>query len=413
MSFDTKPKVLIIAMEYYPIHNANTAIIKKMVSQLSDRFDFVIATQNISNGPEKEKVFGIPVVRTSFHAFNNRERTNNNSLFDIAKMLYLKGLSELRGDDVNQKDVYYFIYDICKKLNITDFDLILSFSNPFLAHYSAGILAKKYSIPWIAYYLDPFFSNATLDKKAFLKRKLMEEKTLEFASKILLTYPINENYIKLGISFHKKILMAEMPGISTVLSACEGTISHQKCKCFFIGNLYKGIRTPETVIKAFSLLANDDVELFFAGGFDKEFLDLLKGVSGNIHFLGRKTAEEVLQIYKDADILVNIGNSIDNQIPSKIFEYISTGKPIINFYKTATCPTLKYLKKYPIALNIFEEDFFDDIDKNIKQIKEFCIRNKGNTVSGSFIKKNFNSNTDEEVANYLGEQINKVLQENK
>ena len=59
---------------------------------------------------------------------------------------------------------------------------------------------------------------------------------------------------------------------------------------------------------------------------------------------------------EESDILINIGNTIDNQVPSKIFDYISKRKPIINLYKISNCPSLKYLKKYPLALNLEESD---------------------------------------------------------
>ena len=54
-----------------------------------------------------------------------------------------------------------------------------------------------------------------------------------------------------------------------------------------------------------------------------------------------------------ADFLLNIGNIVTNQLPSKVLEYISTGKPVINFYKSAKCPAMALLKKVAV-LNISE-----------------------------------------------------------
>jgi glycosyltransferase involved in cell wall biosynthesis len=413
-----KPQVLVIALEYYPIQNANTTIIGKLVSQLCDRFDFVIATQNIYNGPEKEIVLGIPVIRTPFHAYSKRDKTNNNTVPDLAKMVYFKLLSKYKGDDIKRKNVYYFVHNIGRQLNMEEVDLIVSFSNPFDSHYCASILAEKHCIPWIAYYLDPFFSNATYDKRDILKRKNTETKRLEYASKVLLTYPINEDYLRLGIDFRDKVLMAEMPGI-TDNETIENRRNHitpvktgSKCKCYFVGNLYKDIRTPDAAIKAFSIL-KDEADLFFVGETYRFLQDKIKGSLNNVHFLGKKSKEEIVQFYREADILVNIGNAIDNQMPSKIFEYISTGKPIINFYKVPNCPTLKYLKKYPLALNIFEQDLLNDTVSNSKMIINFSIQNRGKTVPISWIKDKFKGNTDEAVANFLGEQMKSALKENE
>ena len=59
----------------------------------------------------------------------------------------------------------------------------------------------------------------------------------------------------------------------------------------------------------------------------------------------------------DADVLINIGNSVPVHMPSKTLEYINTGKPMVNFYKFADCPTLYYTKRYPLCLNLYEKEF--------------------------------------------------------
>lgn len=413
-----KPKVLVIALEYYPIQNANTAITGKLVSHLSDRFDFVIATQNIHNGPEKETVQGIPVVRTPFHAYSKRDKTDNNTASDLARMVYLKLVSKYKGDEIKRKNVYFFVRDIGKLVNMEEIDLIVSFSNPFESHYCASLLAEKHHIPWIAYYLDPYFSNATYEKRDLLKRKNSEAKRLAFASNVLLTYPINEDYERLGIDFRDKVVMTEMPGITandapkTGKNPMDPVKTGSKCSCYFVGNLYKDIRTPDAAIQTFSLIT-EEADLFFVGETYRFLQDRMKGSVDNVHFLGRKPKEEVARIYQEADILVNIGNAIDNQMPSKIFEYISTGKPILNFYKVPNCPTLKYLKNYPLALNLYEPDVLQDTERYSKQIKDFCMQNRGKTVSAAWIREQFNGNTDEAVANFLGEQMKRALQENQ
>ena len=183
-----------------------------------------------------------------------------------------------------------------------------------------------------------------------------------------------------------------------------------KCSCYFVGNLYKDIRTPDAAIQAFSLL-QEEAELFFVGETYRFLQDKMNESVNNVHFPGRKSKEEVARIYQEADILVNIGNAIDNQMPSKIFEYISTGKPILNFYKVPNCPTLKYLKNYPLALNLYEPDVLQDTKSNSKKIKDFCMENRGKTVPAAWIREKFNGNTDATVANFLGEQMERALQE--
>ena len=337
----SKPKVLVIALEYYPIQNANTAITGKLVSHLCDRFDFVIAAQNIHNGPEKETVQGIPVVRTPFHAYSKRDKTDNNTASDLARMVYLKLVSKYKGDEIKRKNVYFFVRDIGKLVNMEEIDLIVSFSNPFESHYCASLLAEKHHIPWIAYYLDPYFSNATYEKRDLLKRKNTEAKRLTFASHVLLTYPINEDYERLGIDFRDKVVMTEMPGITVndVLETGKNPVvpikTGCKCSCYFVGNLYKDIRTPDAAIQAFSLL-QEEADLFFVGETYRFLQDKMKGTVANVHFPGRRNKEEVAKIYQEADVLVKSATPSTTRCQVK---FLSISVPGSRFLTCTRCPT--------------------------------------------------------------------------
>jgi hypothetical protein len=77
---------------------------------------------------------------------------------------------------------------------------------------------------------------------------------------------------------------------------------------------------------------------------------------GRLHLIGKLNNEECITWLKKADVLVNIGNSVVNMTPSKIFTYINYCKPILNIYKKEDCPTLNYLSDYPVKMNIKETD---------------------------------------------------------
>ncbi len=77
------------------------------------------------------------------------------------------------------------------------------------------------------------------------------------------------------------------------------------------------------------------------------------------------------------DILINIGNSVSNQLPSKLIDYISTGKPIVNICKLEVCPSLKYMKRYPLCLNVFEGPLSNTI---VNKFVSFCENNVGKSL---------------------------------
>ena len=105
----------------------------------------------------------------------------------------------------------------------------------------------------------------------------------------------------------------------------------------------------------------------------------------------------------DADVLINIGNSVPVHMPSKTLEYINTGKPMVNFYKLADCPTLYYTKRYPLALNLFEGDA--DRDAAAVRFIRFCEDNVGKTVERAFIESEYADCTPRYIAQKILESL--------
>ena len=115
--------------------------------------------------------------------------------------------------------------------------------------------------------------------------------------------------------------------------------------------------------------------------------------------------EVALQAMADADILINIGNSVPVHMPSKTLEYINTGKPVVNFYKMQDCPTLYYTNRYPLCLNLSEQD--PDLDAAADRFMSFCLENKGKTVDRAYIESEYADCTPEYIAGKILEALEK------
>ena len=115
--------------------------------------------------------------------------------------------------------------------------------------------------------------------------------------------------------------------------------------------------------------------------------------------------EAALQAMADADILINIGNSVPVHMPSKTLEYINTGKPVVNLYKMQDCPTLYYTNRYPLCLNLSEQD--PDLDAAADRFMRFCLENKGKTVDRAYIESEYADCTPEYIAGKILEALEK------
>ena len=101
---------------------------------------------------------------------------------------------------------------------------------------------------------------------------------------------------------------------------------------------------------------------------------------------------------KEADILVNLNNSIKNMLPSKLVEYINTGKPILNICQLANCPSLPYMDKYPMALSITPDQ---DIDDMARRLIAFAELNRGKTLPHDTVENLFENCISDYVADMM------------
>ena len=77
---------------------------------------------------------------------------------------------------------------------------------------------------------------------------------------------------------------------------------------------------------------------------------------------------QLLTEYQYADVLINLSNHMIKATPSKVFELISTGKPVLNFVFDKDDSTKAYFDQYFMAHSIFA---YEDIAGQIKNLKAF------------------------------------------
>lgn len=409
-------KLLVVAADYYPVENANTGIIYRLLQQLKKQYEITVATINTLQADAEEEKDGIRIVRMPYHTLRKGLASEKNSLFDAFAIAGKRMEGKLLQKDIDMKDVYFFLKGIRKKLDLSAFDLLLSFSGPFISHYCASKIASEYHLPWTAYYFDPFFSNVTLNPATIEKRKKLEEQTLSSAKKALLMFPTDRDYLERGVAFSAKIRRMQIPGIQGFDLKEEAepreTSKHHpsgEIHCYFFGNLYRDIRDPVQTLRLFSCCGNS-VKLFLVGGCDHGDLSQYTALipeekTESIVFLGRKRREEVGELYDCADVLVNIGNRCTNQMPSKLYEYIHTGKPIVNIYASENCPSLDCLQNYPLVFNISEREIRESPEASADKLTEFLRSTRGKRVNHQEILEKYSDNTDEAVAGKLAAEL--------
>jgi hypothetical protein len=81
----------------------------------------------------------------------------------------------------------------------------------------------------------------------------------------------------------------------------------------------------------------------------------------------------VAQAMRESDVLVNIGNTSRNQLPSKVVEYAALGKPVINIAQIEGDSSTEFFGDYPKALSLMS-DSDEPSAQQIKRAEEFIAQ---------------------------------------
>lgn len=406
-------KVLFICLDHYPHSGACTSLLNKMlytgglkeklgeVHVLTVKRNYADADYVCINGVKVHRCYPLSLL-TRAEILRILPQKPWLALRGIAIKLVTKVRNRLcKKELIFRRNVTNAFIKKLQKLKNENYDILI----PISGYYEAAAVAMESDIPVVLYQVDPCASNAKFARKIYKEVARFEKRLYEAAAAIITTpiiyREICENYPEQIV---KKTHAMEFPNVDA-----EDTLGSKRertdIRCLFAGSLYPTARNPRYTVKLFNGIQNSQIRLVFVGADKEQMREFVeeKQIAGNMSFLGKLPLEKAQEEIADADILVNIGNIMTNQVPSKIFEYISSGKPIINICVNQNCPSIPYLEKYPLALSIVEG--VGTPEEHSAQIEKFIIENAGRTVDKAIILERFKECT----AEYCARQMTHVL----
>lgn len=254
--------------------------------------------------------------------------------------------------------------ELCRK---NRYNAFITVAPPFTAHLVGFILKKKNSnIKWLADYGDPF----SLMKKMSINNRILYNKLNRFVESsivnkvdlISVTTEETKRLYQREFKIAPKKIFVAPPLINLRENSTKSKViefdRQEGIHCVYTGKFYKMIRTPEKLLATFTELKKISDKPIFLHIFGdikevKQTFNQYKKSLGNvlkIHGIVPKSiANEVLC---KANVLINVSNNSMVQLPSKVVEYMATGKPIVNFANTNNDLSAKILSNYPFQLNI-------------------------------------------------------------
>ena len=401
-----KNKILIICYDYMPLETPNSfrwsSIAEYWVQQGYDVY-MVCAwkpgfqRKEILNGVYVYRVGGIfeEIIRRWImkkHQSIALNQTQESSHLTVMQRLILL-IKRLH--DITWKKIYWPDYACLwflpayKKANMLvqhyNVKNLISVSLPFTGHLVGYFIKKKnLKTTWVVDIIDPsFFPDLSCTNTFLLYSKLnrsVEKRVFRNAQTVsVLTKSIQKRYSKLYPESRHKI--AVNPNLLNYERDTNSSLfqENKKIRLVFVGTLNRKIRNPDYLLQIFEMLLQtkigEKLELHFFGSVNyciDRFVSYQKLVRKSILLHGPVSREKAIQAMYSADILINIGNTNPYQEPSKVIEYASTGKPIINVVTIQNDSSALVLEKYPAAMNVFcpiPERKTEQLDKLIKFIE--------------------------------------------
>lgn len=283
-------------------------------------------------------------------------------------------------------------------------DVIIGVSNPFNHAYT--LTKTKTNSVKVWYQLDPHVLVNNYENNV-LKNEILKEHMLYKSVDMVFVQPfqinaIQESYFR---EYINKVVSLEFPLISNYDSIKKTSFfNNETINCLYAGALDYEVRNPEEVMNFFSKFDRNEVCLHIFTN-NKLILDKTAMFENIFIHPYEENQLRMIEIMKSADCLVSIGNNDTKHIPSKIFDYISCCKPILNFYKNDDCRTIQIIQKYTLGLNVSEKQI-QNYDINI--IRNWILDSMKINLDYNFVYNLFENYTPEKVSEKILSNINKI-----
>ena len=266
-----------------------------------------------------------------------------------------------------------------KKLIVNNYDIIVSVSLPFTSHLCAYILKNRIQADWYMDIGDPFtLKTNSLENNRIIYsflNKFYERKFYKIASKIIFTHKevaelhqnkFNIEKSKIVIGYPIALVSEENLAIAKSFNYTDSPI-----KVGYFGAFTKSVREPSNYLKNIGNLMNEDTEhIWYINEESKKYFASLKKTS--LHkFIDIVPRDEAIKIMvNEIHILLSIGNLNKYQMPSKVIEYLSLGKPVLHYAEIESDPIYNFEKLFDNLKIINNKTSKTEIENYIKNIKE-------------------------------------------
>ncbi len=379
-------RILIVTHQFLPFVSPRTTRWSYLIDELIGKGNevTVLSGTNPENIEKNYDViyFGNKKFSSNIRKVRQDSNDSTNNLFKKNIYSILKKIYRFLFKTFSWPDYAMFwaitIFRNRKRIN-NNYDIIISVSLPFTSHLCAYILKKRIHADWFMDIGDPFALkiNSPENNKiiySFLN-KIYERKFYKIASKIIFTHKevaeLHEN--KFNIDESKIVIGYPIASVNEQYLNIANNYNYKvtPIKIGYFGAFTKSVREPNNYINNIVNPLFEDVEhKWYVNQESKKYFASIKKTSLHkfIDIVPRKEALKIM--VNEIHILLSIGNLNKYQMPSKVIEYLSLGKPVLHYAEIEDDPIYNFEKLFDNLKIINSKTTKNEIEIYIENIKD-------------------------------------------
>ena len=393
-------KNVLFLLDYYCENaSANGICCKNVAREMVQRgYNVSVGSYRPAAAPKVEKIDGVQVYKTWTMPSVKHHRTQKERFRFYGKWLWPFQQYPAAEDSSRTESIYSAAMRIILEQNI---DTVICVHLPVETLIAGVALKAEFpEIHFCSYMLDSM-SGGMLPR--FLPHRYAKLCKIKWEDRILSKMDLSvlmesskahhERFTANKKWMHRAVY-SDIPQIAEFSDVGSVYNGEQNVRMAYVGTLADGVRTPYHFLRVLEHVTAFHIDLTIAGNnYCKQ--DLSRIVAGNkqikLQCIGALSHDLALDLMKNAHVLVNFGNSNSSLVPSKIFEYMSYGKPILSTAPIKDEPCIKYLERYPLAAIIYQQE--EIFDQNIEQVEQFILSHRRSRFNSQQLLEVFASNT--------------------
>lgn len=213
------------------------------------------------------------------------------------------------------------------------YDLLITSHEPGVDHLLGAVVKRIYPVYWVGDFSDPMVAPYTPKWRKSFDQKV-QGSLLRKMDLILVTNEKLKKDFRSHYPFLSQDQICVLPqgfdGHLLLKDTKEEGPYGKKLRLIYTGTFYRNERDPAELLKALREL-EIEIEFVIAGRNDAFVEDLKRFglLESKVTYLGYLSYKDSLAIQADGNVLVYLGNRVQNQVPGKIYEYLGSKKPIL------------------------------------------------------------------------------------